>query len=350
MENKHSEIDILDLIATVFKDWKKLALYVGVGGIIGIIVALGTPKKYTATVILAPELQSGGLNIPSSLANMASTLGLDVSKNKQIDAIYPQIYPDIFASTDFAHDLLEMPVRLENDNEPRTYRDYLANDTKHSLIEYPIIWLGKLRESSEAEKQGGANEPIDPFRMSRKEWELADRIKKKILCVIDKNTSEINISFTEQDPMVAAIMVDTLQRRLQNYITEYRTQKAHLDYDFYSNAAKDAYAKFEVAQNQYTIYSGSHKNTRDITEISHIQTLKNKMDEAYGMYSNINKVCTQAKIKIQEQTPSFTIIERAHMPHIASSRSRMLTVLIFAFLGGLVDGVVVLLLSLKKNH
>lgn len=40
-----------------------------------------------------------------------------------------------------------------------------------------------------------------------------------------QKTSVISISVMDQDPMVAAILADTLQSRLQQYITEYRTKK-----------------------------------------------------------------------------------------------------------------------------
>ena len=110
--SKYSSIDLILLAKDILKQRKKLFICMGIAGVLGLIVAINTPKEYTSTAVLAPEMSSGGLGISSSLEDMASTFGFDLGSKGQMDAIYPEIYPDVFASTDFVRNLFDFPVRL----------------------------------------------------------------------------------------------------------------------------------------------------------------------------------------------------------------------------------------------
>lgn len=86
----------------------------------------------------------------------------------------------------------------------------------------------------------------DPFRASKIDIDVSKMIAENISCLVDKKTSVILISVTDQDPMVAAIIADTIQSRLQYYITDYRTKKARNDMKYYTklyNEARSAYLK-----------------------------------------------------------------------------------------------------------
>ena len=340
--SKYSNIDLILLVQDILKQRKKLFICMGIAGILGLIVAFSSPKEYTSTVVLAPEMSSAGIGMSSSLADMASTFGIDLGSKGQMDAIYPEIYPDVFASTDFVRTLFDVPVRLQDSNTTRTYIKHIREEVKTPFWSYPKLWLTRLMRKPEIKPSNAADGFEDPFRMSRTDMETCDGIISTISCIIDKKTSEITISFTDQDPMVAAIMVDTLQTRLQNYITEYRTKKARNDYAFYDKLANEAWEKFTKAQNEFSAYCDSHKNPVLASVSTKQQTLENKMSEAYSAYASMKQMREQAKAKIQERTPAFTIIQSPMMQHKPSSRPRIVTLLIFLFLGGIADAIWVL--------
>ena len=120
METRNKEIDIIALAEKVIKNWKQLLLCISIGAVIGVIVALNTPKTYKAEVMLAPELNSGGIGLNDNIADMASNFGIDLGSKSNMDAIYPELYPDVFASTDFLMGLFNVPVRLKDDNKEST--------------------------------------------------------------------------------------------------------------------------------------------------------------------------------------------------------------------------------------
>ena len=334
-EKKCREVDIVELIKKILKEWKLLLSFCGIAGVIGIIVALSAPKTYTAQAILAPELSSGGLGVSSSIADMASNFGIDIGKKSSMDAIYPEIYPEIFASTDFLLSLFNTPIRTKSDNRVRNYTEYLSKETSLPFWLYPKLWINGMLESREVVSASKGNS--DPMKISKTENELCVNIEKSIMCVVDKKTSEITISFTDQDPLVAAIMVDTLQSRLQAYITDYRTKKARVDLEYYKRMTDEYKKKYEKAQKDYASYSDSHFDTNLSSFAMKRDQLENEMQLQYNMYTQMAAQMNQAIARVQERTPAFSIIQRPLMPHRASSRPRSTTVLLFMFLGGVID-------------
>lgn len=337
MEEKKEtkEIDVVAESKKVLKEWKLLLKIIGVGAVMGIIIALATPKQYTANVVLAPEMSSGGLGMSESLGDLASSFGIDLGSKSSMDAIYPELYPEIFASTDFVLNLFNVPVRLKEDNSVRTYQNHLLKDTKSPFWNYPKAWLIQLLK--EKDNQKGRSQR-DPFKLSKNEDELCKLIRGSISCLVDKKTSVITINVVDQDPLVAAIIADTLQSRLQEYITSYRTQKARIDYNYYKKLYAESKTQYLKAQRLYASYSDANQDITLQSFRAKQDELENEMQLRYNVYTQMSAQLQNAKAKIQERTPAFTVIEKAKMPYKASSAPRLLIVAIFIFFGVIVDG------------
>lgn len=335
------EVDVLAIVVKIFKEKKSLLLFTGTAAIVGVIVALSTPKYYTSTVILAPEV-SAGASISGSLSDLASNFGLDLGKKTSIDAIYPELYPEVFTSTDFLLGMFDVPVRLMDDDRPRSYIDHLKHDVKIPFWDYPIIWMTELRKRFEKkDTQVGRGGKI-PYTISRNEDEFCKIISKSIICLVDKKTSVITISATDNDPMVAAILADTVQHRLQAYITDYRTKKSRIDYDYYKKLMIEAKERYLKSQQVYANFSDANNDVVLQSVNAKIDQLENDMQLQYNAYNQLVVQTKAAEAKVQERTPAFTIIQAPYITHKASSRPRLVTVLMFIFLGGVLDVVWIL--------
>lgn len=346
---KENEIDVVALVKKIFSKPKTLAIYVFVSAVVGVVVALSTPKEYSASVVLAPEMSGGGLGLSGGLADMASNLGIDLSSGaKGLDAIYPEIYPEIFTSTDFVHALFAVQVRTAKENKQKSYYDHLMHDTKRPFWQYPKVWFAKhFKKKDPSEPQKGAKP--DPLKMSREDSELCEGIAKSISCQVDKKTSVITIIVGDQDPLVAAIMADTLQRRLQAYITEYRTKKAKTDYAYYKKLYAEAKLKYQKAQSVYAAYCDANQDVVLESFQAKRDELENNMQTAFNNMSQLNTQLQAADAKIQERTPAFTILAKAKMPYKSKSTPRFVVVILFCFLGFFVRTAVVALSGRKEN-
>lgn len=320
------EIDVIVLIKEIFKHKITLGICVAVFTVIGIIVSLSIPKSYTSEVILAPEISSGGLALNSSIADMASSFGIDLDKKSSIDAIYPEIYPALMTSNDFIILLLNIPVEQNNTKTKKTYYQHLIQDAKIPIWEKFFKRKDKKRTSN-----------INAFHLTKEQENIINSIRANLSCIVDKKTSLITISVTDQDPQVAAILADTLQQRLQNYITIYRTKKAKKDVNYYNKLFIESKNAYQKAQQTYAVYSDANEDAVLQSIESKRDELENEMQLKFNIYNQMATQLQTAEAKVQENTPAFTIIEHATVPHKASSTPRTLIVIIFMIIGITVD-------------
>lgn len=343
------ELDVLSLVKKVFSNKKSLILSLIAGAIIGIIIAISIPKQFKSEVVLAPEMSSGGIGLSDNLQDMASTFGIDLSSTgKSMDALYPEIYPEILSSYDFISTLFPIKVRLKNDSKIRTYYDHMTKDLKIPFWEYPKVWLAQKMMPKEEKKDMSVKVSNDPFRSSKIDMDISNAISGNISCLIDKKTSVILISVTDQDPMVAAIVADTIQSRLQNYITDYRTKKAKNDVLYYSRLYQEAKAKYLKAQSVYASYCDANQDVVLESFQAKRDELENDMQMAFNLMSQMQTQLQSAKAKVQERTPAYTMIKSPKMEYKASSMSRSMIVLITMFLTFILYSVWILLIKSNK--
>ena len=137
-EKKLINISILDVIRILKDDRKKIAIYSCVAGVIGVLLAFGTPKVYKSTVILAPE--ESGSGFAGSISSLASMVGMNMKIGQTGDALYPEIYPDLMGSTGFVVGMFPIQVTKSKTGETYTYADYLQHHQRLIvLVEHDIL-------------------------------------------------------------------------------------------------------------------------------------------------------------------------------------------------------------------
>ncbi len=327
------EFDIIGLFKIVIKDTKTLMIFLLSFTIMGVIVALNTPRKFTTNVILAPEFGSTS-ELSDNLSDLASMVGVDLSnKGGNIDAIYPQIYPDIFASTDFIIKLFDTPISTSN-NKEKTYYAHLTQDIKIPFWNIPTIWLKKYFTK---EQRITKNHQLNPFHLTTSENDIADLIRSNIACTIDKKTNVITISVTDLDPKVSALMADTLCNRLQNYITIYRTKKVRNNLIQTEKLYKDAKKRYEDIRGEYNKFSDANIDITLPSLKSKQEDLENEMQLRYNTFTQTSQQIQAAQVKLQEKTPVFSIIQNASIPVKPSGTPRSYIVIVYIFIGFIID-------------
>lgn len=340
------EIDVWKLVKKAFSDRKSLIVCLSAGAVIGVVVALAVPKVYKSEVVLAPEMSSGGLGLNDNIADMASSFGIDISSSgKNMDALYPEIYPEILSSYDFISSLFPVNVRLKNDTCQRTYYNHILIEQKLPFWEYPKLWLAERMMSKEEKSDMAKPAVVDPFRVSKIDQDVCKAMAANIGCLIDKKTSVILITVSDQDPMVAAIIADTIQRRLQAYITDYRTKKARNDMAYYTKLYNEARVNYQKAQHKYAAFCDANQDVVLESFEAKRDELENDMQAAFTLMSQMSTQMQSAKAKIQERTPAYTMLKSPKMAYKASSMSRSMMVLIALFLSLVVNAFWVLFLK-----
>ena len=328
------EIDLMDLLRKVIGIRKKIYKAAGIGLVIGVIVAISIPKQYTVEVTLSPEMgnnKGGGL---SGLA--ASFLGSGVTMGDGTDALNASLSADIVSSTPFLLELSAMEIPISK-NEVMALSIYLDEESSpwwSYVIGFPGMVIGGVKSLFT-----GGDEPISydkasqgAIELSKKELKKIETLKKMISASVDKKTSMTSVAVTFQTPRVAAVVADSVVKKLQEHIIDYRTSKAKEDCGYLEKLFKERQQEYYAAQQKYADYLDSHDNIILQSVRAEQERLQNDMSLAYQVYSQVASQLQVARAKVQEEKPVFAVVEPAVVPLEPSGTSRKVYVLAFIFL------------------
>ena len=329
------EIDLMDLLRKVIGIRKKIYKAAGIGLIIGVIVAISIPKQYTVEVTLSPEMgnnKGGGL---SGLA--ASFLGSGVSMGDGTDALNASLSADIVSSTPFLLELSNMKVPVSGSEEISlsSYLDEESSPWWSYVIGFPGMVIGGVKSlfiEDEDESIFLDKASQGTIELSKKESQKIESLKKKIVASVDKKTSMTSVTATFQDSKVAAVVADSVVKKLQEYIIDYRTSKSKEDCLYLEKLFKERQLEYYEAQRKYADYMDSHDNIILQSVRTEQERLQNDMSLAYQVYSQVAGQLQVARAKVQEEKPVFAVVEPAVVPLYPSGTSRKVYVLVFVFL------------------
>ncbi len=303
--------------------------------VLAVIYAMSLPKTYRCTVMLAPELSSSSRS--GSLSSIASSFGIKLGSGSlgNSEALFPTLYPDLMNSVAFRTSLFPITVQREDDSTHTvmTYYDYLKDGQKSPWWSMGIKAVFDGIKSLFPQKEKEEPAEVDPFRLTKKQFAIAKAISKKVVCDVDKKTLVITIDVVDQDPLIAATMADSVQVRLQKFITDYRTHKARVDLEYNQKLYVEAQERYEEARRRSAAFSDANQKLFLESVRSERTKLENEMQLQYRTYSQIAAQLQLAEAKVQEETPAFTILQPASVPLKKSGPDRKKIVLAFLFLG-----------------
>ena len=334
-EEEELEIDLMEYARKLWASRKLLLKVAGIAAIVGVIIALGTPKTYTANVTLAPESGKSGGGGLSGIASMLGVGGLSMSSDA--DAFNVTLYPDVVSSTPFIIDLLDTKVKqLESENDT-TLAGYLKEGTSSSLIgtivSLPFKAIGAVMSIfSSNDNEEDNNRGINPFQLTKEQDKIVNGLRKLVVANVDKKTGVTNISVTMQDPLVCAIVADTVVTKLQEFITGYRVNKAQEDCKYWEQLHEERKNDYYEKQQNYARYTdGNQGISRESMKIEQAR-LGNEMNLAYQVYSQVATQLQMARAKVQEAKPVFAVVEPATVPLSPSGTSRKMILIGIVFL------------------
>ena len=339
--SNNNNADVLNQAAQILKAKKKSYIKIlAVTFVLSCLIILPQPRYYACEVKLAPEY--GSSSPAEGIGSLAASFGFDLSNMQSSDAIYPLLYPELFESPEFLVPLFDVKVNTADGELSTDYHDYLKNHQKKNPLVAPFVkGFGKIKKLFESDKDNGLvnGSSINPFRMSRKDYGLMKKIINKVVCSVNKKNNVVSIVVEDQDPLICATMADSVRAHLQDFIINYRTSKARQDVVYYQGLRDSALIEYNYAIERYSRYCDMHQNVILQAVISERDQLENDMALKLTKYQTISGQLENAKAKVQEQTPAFTVIKSPTVPVKPAGPKRMIFVafmLILATLGATV--------------
>lgn len=333
-DDEEQEIDLLELAGKLWSDRRTLIKWAVIGAVAGIIIAFSIPREYTATIKLAPE--AGEKTMSGNFGALAAMAGINSGSSGGKDAVSPQLYPDIVSSLPFTVEMFDVKVTNLKGDETKTVSEYLTHDISAPWWSYITSLPGRIIGGILSIFRGGDHDAterkVDLFHLTPQENAIAGALAGRVDVDVDGKTSIISINVTMQDPMVAAMLADTVAGRLKDYVTDYRTNKARADMEYAQRLCDEARDDYYRAQQRYAAYSDKNKGIVLQSARTEEERLQNEMSLAFNLYNSTAQQLQVAKAKVQEITPVYTVLQPSTVPLAPSKPSKALILVGCVFL------------------
>lgn len=323
------EILIVDFKALWRVMWKEkwwICFIIFLSVAISIIYALTASEEFEAQGKILPEVQSS----PGGLGRFAGLMGLGTGTDPGIDAIRPDLYPSVINSTSFYLELLKAKVHT------REGKEILFEQFYHNEIEKGI----KPDEES-LKKYPVKEEGIIVLNLLN-ERRLVD-LKSRITSEIDAKNGMITIKVTTPDPVVSAEIARYVMDYLMEYIRNYRTEKQKKDVEYLAEQLETSKGKYYSTQEKRAGYLDQFQGMRLQSADLQRDRINNEFRISEAFYTELLRKYEEAKLKLQQETPVFKVLEPPVVPNLRAWPKRKIIVLAAVLLGSVFSLVFVLL-------
>ncbi len=337
------EEDEIDLIQLAKKLWngRKLVLKTTLIFIVlGLLVALLSPKEYSVTSIVVPQTGSTQSKL-GSLSSLAAMAGFNLNMSSGGSELSPMIYPRIVQSIPFQKALMQTKLNFKGIDHPVTYYDYFTKYAKHGALSY-ITGLPKMIKSLPGmllklfhpnKTQSGEGDTTHLIRLSPKERSLANGLKNNVYANVDAKNGYITITAIMPQALAAAQLGEKALELLQQQVIEIRIQKAKAQLDFVRGRYEAKKKIYEEIQDSLALMTDKSNNVMTQVDKTTLIRLQGNYHIALSVYNGLASQLENAQIQVKNDTPVFSVIEPVTVPNQRYKPKRTLILIIWTFLG-----------------
>ena len=291
-------IDLGALFRVLWKEKWRIILITTVVTALGVAYAFIIREEFVTEGKILPELQGKASGL-SQFSGLASLAGIDlnsIASGPGIDAVRPDLYPDVIASTPFYLELFKIKVHTK-EKEELTFDEYY-----HRVIEKGKKPEGKMLVKYTVQKEG-----IIPINLLYEE--RLKILRKRVTAVIDKKSGVITISSKMPDPVVAAEVTRFAMEYLIEYVKDYRTKKLKQDMDYLGEQVASSRGKYYYTQERKARYTDQSQAIRLQSADVQRERIESEYRLSSSVYSELLKKYEEAKFRLYQETPIFQILE-----------------------------------------
>lgn len=337
LNSQKINIDILPLLANLYKHKWLVLITTIIFGVIGIITAFTADRDYTASEVVVPEqeqdMKSSLMNSLSSFMDLTSATGSDEG------AYNVTIFPEMATSKPFLASLLTVKVmpseknkiRLARNKKEFTLYDYYTDPSRITFSDKIMGGIKKALKLEKIEPKGDIRK-MDVTHFTKEQEGLIKKLEKSIDVVINKKTGITTISFTSDDPAVSQQIADTVSCKLQAMVINYKTLKAKEKLKYYTKISDEARLRLIRLQKKYAAAADENFFVELQSVKSNIDRIEQDAILAQDAYNTIEKQRISAIMEVQDAKPVFVVLEPASYPNKANS-SRAAKVILYTLIG-----------------
>lgn len=351
-QNQFQEEEI-DIMAIIKRLWEKKSFIIKVTcvfAVLGVIVALTTPKEYTASCVVVPETKGGAFS-SSSLGGLAAMAGINLGASNSGEFLSPSMYNKLMNNIDLRKELMQTPINWEGYDEPITILEYYTNSTYRktsvlSTVKKYTIGLPFLLYKLISRESENINSALPlAYSLGNQGFSMytnAEQICLKALAskysiISDKKNGDVTISASMPEPLAAAQLAEAVKNLLQKYIIELKLQKAEVNYEYIKQRYEEAKVVFENKQAEYAKFQDANKVLSTALSRAREEQIRSEFNVSQDLFNQLTAQLVQAEMKIKEDIPILTVVEPVQIPLVRSKPQRSKILFMWCFFGGVLS-------------
>jgi len=305
---------------------------------------------YESEAILMPEAHQQQDRAGQLLQQFGGAFGFgsgSLGQQLQTGTVPPTIYPRIVNSLSFQLELINQPIRFADYGVTTTIPDFYENHYSPSLTEWiwrltaglPFTILNWVR-GDEAYTETLEEDPLraEFISLTRKDLYLINDLRNRITVNLDERTGLLTSTVNLHDARASAEINRHIIELLKEYVTHYRVEKVQQDLEFVEDQHRQARERFEETQINLANFRDQNVRISTARAETELERLQDEKNLAFNIYSSLSQRLEESKLRLQEETPVFSIIQAVNIPSEKSAPNRRIIVLVSLLLG-LVAGV-----------
>lgn len=329
------EFDVTDLIRLLWKRKSFILKTTLICLCFGVLVVLLSPKQYTSISTF----------IPQKPQTNSEQRALDAYLQKENPNIYEtneilnaSLYPQVIENISFRKKIIYMPVCEGHNGEKISLVEYLSSDKYRPfhlgqwIRKYTIDLPATIRMANgEDIVNENTGKDTSLITLSQREEQAIDMLQKGVTLWIGEDNALLNV--TTEDPLITARLAQNILSLLKEEVTNYRSTKIEEQWAFLKQQQEIAIQELESKRKEMT----NLQTTRHSFPTQNIDITKSfllaEYQQIFNNYQNINQRLERLKLKKQDTTPAFTMLEEIYVPYQASNTKQGIIITAFVALG-----------------
>lgn len=293
-----SEISLFALGTILLRQWRRIALWIFVVGVVAALSVVSKPAQYRASASFIPQ----GADVSrSGLAGLAGQFGVALPSGNQTTS--PDFYAALIKSRILllrvAYDTLVVPE---------------LNERK-----MPVFDLLEI-------EQGPAN---------RREDDALKALTQMVSSSVSKTTGVVNVAVETKWPSVSLAIVKSLLRGVDDYNQRTRQGQAAAEARFIEGRLEIAGRELHAAEDHLAGFLKTNRQIGSSPELTFERDrLQRDVDQKQGVVTSLTQAHEDAKIREVRDTPVTSVFEAPSVPALPEPRGRLKRVFIGFLLGG----------------
>ena len=335
--NNTEEVDSIDTISLIKRVWKERILVFKVACtsfLLGCIVALLSPVIYESQTTFIPQTSDQDSS-RKGLGSLASLAGIKLNENSSsIDNyISPLLYSKIIDSEEFSVNLLTEELFFL-DGSRKTVKEYLLEESNgFDLIGFIKKYTIDLFSKKNNKTSDYNNFDNDYNFITDQDFQLIQSFKNKFSIEANKREGYIKVIATDKNAFISSQLVKIITINLQSRIISLRTNKIKEQLDYSTEQYFKKKDEFEILQIKLAEFRDSNKNISTAVFLSELQMLESEYLLQQSILMSLANEYNSNKIKLNKDTPIFSVLDEVSVPNKRSEPKRKQIVLIYMLVG-----------------